>query len=393
MTQPTRSYARIASTLPARSVCAGLAAALAAACAPKKEAPKAAAPEVSVVEVVLRDVPIGGELTASLRGLEDVESRARVEGYLQSIDYREGSEVKKGQLLFTIDDQPYKAKIAEAKGELARNRAALSKADLDVSRFRPLAAERAVSQAELDNAVSAQSAARAQVDAAQASLEKATLDLGYTRVSAPIAGLIGRAQRKNGDLLHRPDPRQREHPRGAVSPLCRSDQRGDQRDRTAAGRCGRAARPRRRRRLSRARAPALRGPRGRSPDWDAARRSDVSESQTDPSARTLRKAPVQGRGPQGRAARASAGSARAAGPVLGGGGERREQGREPEGEARPAGQQPLDPRGRSQAWREGDRRGDAEGPRRHGGRGDTGRPRARSGCAAGGSGACRGQPG
>src|SRR5882762_5663391 len=123
MTRPKRPLARATSTSPP-IVCAGLAAVLAAACAPKKEAPKAAAPEVSVVEVVLRDVPIGGELTASVRGLEDVEIRARVEGYLESIDYREGSEVKKGQLLFTIDDQPYKAKIAEAKGELARNRAA-----------------------------------------------------------------------------------------------------------------------------------------------------------------------------------------------------------------------------------------------------------------------------
>src|SRR6266404_2542136 len=188
MIRQMRVLARTASRFSPGVVCAGFAAVLAT-CAPKKEAPKAAAPEVSVVEVALRDVPIGGEITASVRGLEDVEIRARVEGYLESIDYREGSEVKKGQLLFTIDNQPYRAKLAEAKGELARNRAALSKADLDVSRFRPLAAERAVSQAELDNAVSAQNAARAQVDAAQASLEKASLDLGYAdRLSAAASG-------------------------------------------------------------------------------------------------------------------------------------------------------------------------------------------------------------
>ena len=205
MIRQMRVLARTASRFSPGVVCAGFAAVLAT-CAPKKEAPKAAAPEVSVVEVALRDVPIGGEITASVRGLEDVEIRARVEGYLESIDYREGSEVKKGQLLFTIDNQPYRAKLAEAKGELARNRAALSKADLDVSRFRPLAAERAVSQAELDNAVSAQNAARAQVDAAQASLEKASLDLGYTRVTAPIAGLTGRAQRKVGDLVGKGEP-------------------------------------------------------------------------------------------------------------------------------------------------------------------------------------------
>src|SRR5262249_44175773 len=150
-----------------------------------QEAPKAPpVPEVSVVEVVQRDVPIGGELTATMHGLEDVELRARVEGYLKSVDYREGTEVKKGPRLFTIADQPYKAKLAEAKGELARAQAALSKADLDVKRYRPLAAERAISQAELDNAVSAQKAARAQVDAAKANVENATLDLSYCRIEA-----------------------------------------------------------------------------------------------------------------------------------------------------------------------------------------------------------------
>src|SRR3954454_21297760 len=137
-------------------LCATLAAACAISCKEKEAAKPPQVPEVSVVEVVQRDVPIGGELTATMRGMEDVEIRARVEGYLKSLDYREGSEVKKGQLLFTIDDQPYRAKLAQMKGDLARAQAALSKADMDVARFRPLPAERAVSQAELDNAVSAQ---------------------------------------------------------------------------------------------------------------------------------------------------------------------------------------------------------------------------------------------
>jgi len=181
-------------------------AALAVACGEKAAPPAAVVPEVSVVEVIQRDVPIGGELTATMRGFEDIELRARVEGYLKSIDFREGSEVKKGQLLFTIDDQSYRAKLAESKGALARAQAGLSKADLDVSRYRPLAAERAVSQAELDNAVSAQKAARAQVDAAKANVENATLDLGYTKITAPINGLIGRAQRKVGDLVGKGEP-------------------------------------------------------------------------------------------------------------------------------------------------------------------------------------------
>jgi len=182
------------------------AAALIAACAEKGPPPPPPVPEVTVVEVVKRDVPIGAELTATLHGLEDVELRARVEGYLKSIDYAEGSEVKKGQLLFTIDDKPYRSKVAEAKAALARARASLSKADLDVKRYRPLAAEKAISQAELDNAVAAQQAAKAQVDAVSANVENAELDLGYTRISAPVSGLIGRAQRKVGDLVGKGEP-------------------------------------------------------------------------------------------------------------------------------------------------------------------------------------------
>jgi membrane fusion protein (multidrug efflux system) len=176
-------------------------------CGGKKEEPKAPpVPEVRVAEVIQRDVPIGRELTATLRGFEDVEIRVRVEGYLRSIDYQEGTEVKRGQLLFTIDDQPYRARLAEAKAELARAESMLAKADLDVNRYAPLAQKRAISQAELDNAVAAQRSARAQVDASRASVEKATLDLGYCRIASPVAGLAGQAQRKAGDLVGKGEP-------------------------------------------------------------------------------------------------------------------------------------------------------------------------------------------
>jgi membrane fusion protein (multidrug efflux system) len=183
------------------------AALLLAACGGKKEEAKPPpVPEVSVAEVIQKDVPIGAELTGTMNGFENIEIRARVEGYLKSVDYREGSEVKKGQLLFTIDDLPYRAKLAEAKGELARAQSSLSKATLDVNRFTPLAAKRAVSQAELDNAIAAQRSARAQVEAAQANVEKATLDVGYTRLVSPLNGLAGQAQRKVGDLVGKGDP-------------------------------------------------------------------------------------------------------------------------------------------------------------------------------------------
>ena len=114
--------------------------------------------------------------------------------------------MKKGQPLFTIDDQPYRAKLAESKGELARAESALAKADLDVKRFKPLAEQRAISQAELDNAIAAQRSARAIVDAAKAAVEKAALDLGYCKVTSPVEGLAGQAQRKVGDLVGKGDP-------------------------------------------------------------------------------------------------------------------------------------------------------------------------------------------
>jgi len=205
MPSPIRRSAHAAalSFSAATAVAAGVV--LLAACA--KEQPAAApVPEVVVADVVQRDVPIGAELTGTLKGYEDVEIRARVEGYLKSIDYQEGTEVRKGQLLFTIEDLPYRAKLAEAKGELARAQSGLSKADLDVSRYTPLAAERAISQAELDNAIAAQRSARAQVDAAQANVEQAALDLGYARLTSPIDGLAGQAQRKVGDLVGKGDP-------------------------------------------------------------------------------------------------------------------------------------------------------------------------------------------
>jgi membrane fusion protein (multidrug efflux system) len=176
------------------------------ACSRKEEAKAPPVPEVQVTDVIQRDEPISAELTGTTKGLEDIDIRARVEGFLKSIDYQEGSMVKKGQLLFTIDDQQYRAKLAEAKGELARAESELAKATLDVRRYTPLVSERAVSQAELDNAVAQQRSAQAQVDAARANVEHAAINLGYTRISSPIDGLAGQAQRKVGDLVGKVEP-------------------------------------------------------------------------------------------------------------------------------------------------------------------------------------------
>jgi RND family efflux transporter MFP subunit len=173
----------------------------------KQKAPAAMPPlEVPVVTIVARDTPLDFELVAQLRGFEDVEIRARVEGYLESIDYKEGSTVKKGARLFTIDDQQYIAAMAQAQATLANAQTQFDKADLDVTRFTPLAAERAVSQAELDNAISARKSGRAAIEAAKANLEKVRLNLSYTKITSPIEGLAGKAEHKVGDLVGKGDP-------------------------------------------------------------------------------------------------------------------------------------------------------------------------------------------
>jgi RND family efflux transporter MFP subunit len=170
-----------------------------------KEAPPAAPPppEVLVAEPVVRDVPVWTELVGQAAGSQDVDSRARVEGNLDSVAFTEGTLVKKGQLLYTIDPKPFEAALANAKANLATWQARLEKSNNDVKRFTPLVAQQAVSQMELDNAVSARDASVAQVDAAKAAVDKAQLDLGYTTVTAPVDGLVGLTKVKAGNLVGR----------------------------------------------------------------------------------------------------------------------------------------------------------------------------------------------
>jgi membrane fusion protein (multidrug efflux system) len=167
----------------------------------KKEPSPPPPPEVQVAEVLQKDVPIYVELVGATLGSEDVEIRARVEGYLVSMNFTEGSSVRKGQLLYKIDPQPFEAALAEAKANLATARARLDKTNNDVNRLTPLAKTQAVSQQELDNALSAQEAAQAQVSAFDAKLTKAKLDLAYTSITSPTEGIIGTTQKKVGSLI------------------------------------------------------------------------------------------------------------------------------------------------------------------------------------------------
>jgi membrane fusion protein (multidrug efflux system) len=173
------------------------------ACSKKEPPPPPPPPEVQVTEVVQKDVPIYIELVGATLGSEDVEIRARVEGYLASVNFVEGSFVKKGQLLYKIDPQPFEASLAQAQANMATAQARLDKTNNDVARYKPLAAQKAVSQQELDNALSAQEAARFQVTAYDALVAKAKLELLYTTVTSPVDGLIGTTQKKVGALVGR----------------------------------------------------------------------------------------------------------------------------------------------------------------------------------------------
>ncbi|MBI3757962.1 MAG: efflux RND transporter periplasmic adaptor subunit [Deltaproteobacteria bacterium] len=167
--------------------------------------PKAATPppppEVLVAEVVQQDVPIYFEWIGTTEGNVNAQIRPRVQGSLQSRDYREGSLVKAGQLMFAIDPREYQAALNQAMGDLRRAEANLGKTQLDVARYTPLAKEGAISQQELDNAVQAHQANKASVEAVRATVERAELNLSWTKVTAPINGIAGISVAQIGDLV------------------------------------------------------------------------------------------------------------------------------------------------------------------------------------------------
>jgi membrane fusion protein (multidrug efflux system) len=169
-----------------------------------KAAPNAV--DVVVAPVQVRDVPIVVEWAAQTFGANDIEIRARVKGFLTSKAYKEGSHVKRGDLLFQIDPSEYQAAVAQARATVNEAQANLSKASTDVARLRPLAERNAVSRQDLDHAVAAQSAAESQVAAARAALNSAQLNLSYTKITTPIGGLAGVSQADVGSLVGSPGP-------------------------------------------------------------------------------------------------------------------------------------------------------------------------------------------
>jgi membrane fusion protein (multidrug efflux system) len=163
-------------------------------------------PAVVVAPVDVKDTPVQAEFTGEVRGGEDVEVRARVAGFLQSMSYKEGTLVRKGDLLFTIDPKPFEATVSRARADVAEAKARHDRAVIQVNRLRPLAAQNAVSQQDLDNAIATEEASRASESSAQAQLTSAELDLSYTRVTSPINGMAGNRLVDVGSFVGSPQP-------------------------------------------------------------------------------------------------------------------------------------------------------------------------------------------
>jgi RND family efflux transporter MFP subunit len=167
----------------------------------RAEPPPPPPPEVLVTTVVQKDVPIQAEAVGTTVGFVNAQVMPRVQGYLLKQDYQDGAHVKDGQLLFEIDDRPYKAALDQALGDLAKEQATLRKNQLDVARDTPLVPKGAMSKQELDNAVQATHASEALVQAAQAAVENARLNLNWTRIYSPIDGIAGIAPVQVGNLV------------------------------------------------------------------------------------------------------------------------------------------------------------------------------------------------
>jgi RND family efflux transporter MFP subunit len=173
-----------------------------AGCGSPKAASPLPSPEVEVASVVQKDVPIYSEWVATLDGYVNAQIQPQVTGYVIRQTYKEGSFVRKGQILFQIDPRPFQAFLDQANAQLAQAQAQLGKTQMDVDRDTPLAKARAIAQSQLDNDVQANRAAQAAVKAAEAQVEQAKLNLEFTDVKSLVDGISGIAQVQIGNLVN-----------------------------------------------------------------------------------------------------------------------------------------------------------------------------------------------
>ncbi len=172
-----------------------------AGCGGSRAAIKLPDTEVLVASPLQQDVPVHSEWVATLDGYVNAEIRPQVSGYIIRQDYKEGSVVRKGQVLFEIDPRPFQAALDGAKGELAQAQAQLGKSTIDVERDTPLVAQKAVSKEKLDTEIQAKLAAKAAVESATAAVERAELNLGWTKVTSLVDGVAGIAEVQMGNLV------------------------------------------------------------------------------------------------------------------------------------------------------------------------------------------------
>lgn len=172
-----------------------------AACKGKPEVVQLPPPEVGVAPVVEREVADFFETTGRTQAVESVDLRARVSGYLVKIAFKDGDEVQPGDLLFEIDPRPYEAEVLRAQGELARWEALKKKAEADLARNQRLLPTGAASQKELDSAIASKGSADAEITSARGTLEKAKLNLEFSRVTAPVKGRVSKANVTVGNLI------------------------------------------------------------------------------------------------------------------------------------------------------------------------------------------------
>ena len=170
-------------------------------CQGNKAAAPPPPPEVEVVSVVQQDMPIYAEWVATLDGYVNAQIQPQVSGYIVQQTYKEGSAVRKSQILFEIDPRPFQAILDQAKAQLAQTQAQMGKTQLDVDRDTPLAKERAIAQSQLDNDIQANLAAKAAVKSAEAQVEQAQLNLEFTHVTSLVDGIVGIAQIQIGNLV------------------------------------------------------------------------------------------------------------------------------------------------------------------------------------------------
>lgn len=163
--------------------------------------PAAGPVRLPVAEVAVQDVPVRKSFVGQINGYRDITIQPRADGYLRSIHFREGSFVKKGTLLYTIETAPYAAQTAQSEASVSRAEAQLADARQTYERTKAMAAINAASRSDLDNATAQLLAAQASLRAAKAALTSARIEQGYTRITSPVDGIIGRTLAQVGDFV------------------------------------------------------------------------------------------------------------------------------------------------------------------------------------------------